>query len=401
MAPPSSSVPLSWDLRSPSSPRSLCIFRAPADTTNPFESATEEAILFGTERGSLHYRCYHVEGNGLQQPLETSRSTQPINQANAASGSIVAILAVAPTTFLLLIDDNRGTSANQPGAYATQLIALRQGTLQPLAIKTPRMSSAKYSMELGLVYAAGRQIANLLHDSFAKPNSNNQSFNLTTAIPLPGVRSGSDALEVTCDAQVVVAAVGSVFYAVSVASGVSTKILSFNNSSQVHPVLIRDIEDKSTDWSALLLCSGRECAIVDLWKAPDSESVTAVPRHFIQTPSPILNVAILWPWIALLTSDGLISMRSPACLAIPLRTMEVGTRPNDFFALQRVPHDTIASLSYGGECVLLKCSADTKQVREYTGQTCMSNGFCFGGMPQTDTNLVFTGLGRSLDATCN
>lgn len=392
MPPSASSVPLSWDLRSPSSPRSLCIFRAPVDTTNPFESATEEAIVFGTERGSLHYRCYHVEGNGLQQPLETSRSTQPINQSNilsgSGSGSIVSIVAVGPNTFLMLIDDNRGTSANQPGAYASQLVVLRQGTFQPLPVKTPRMSGATYSTELGLVYAAGRQVANLMHESFAKQSSSTspRSFNHTTAIPLPGVRSGPDALEVTCDAQVVVAAVGSVFLAVSVATGSSTKILSFNNSSQVHPILIRDIKDKSTDWSALIMCSGRECAVVDLWKAPDSETVTAVPRHSIQTPSPILNVATLWPWIALLTSDGLISLRSPACLAIPLRTVEVGARPNDFFALQRISSDTIASLSYGGECLLLKCSPDTKQVRIFNSMFVQDHCTLY-------SNPLTTGLG--------
>jgi hypothetical protein len=366
MASSSTSTSLSWDLRSPSSPRSICVFRAPVDTTNPFDSATEEAVVFGTERGSLHYRCYHMEGTGLQQPLEASRNTQPINQAKVASGSIISLLAVGPVSFLMLIDDNRGTSANQPGIYASQLITLRHGSFYPLPIKTPRMSCATFSNDLGLVYAAGRQIANLNHESFSSSQSNSSSkaFNLSTALPLPGVRAGPDALQVTCDAQVVVAAVGSAFYAVSVASGVSTKIVSFNNSSQVHPILIHDIQDKSTDWSALILCSGRECAVVDLWKAPDTESVTAVPRHSIQTPSPILNVCTMWPWIALLTSDGLISMRSPACLAIPLRTVEVGTRPNDFFSLQRVPQqETIASLSYGGECVLIRCTPDTKQVR--------------------------------------
>ena len=280
----------------------------------------------------------------------------------------MSIIAVGPNTFLLLIDDNRGTSANQPGAYASQLVVLRTGNFHPLPVKTPRMSAATYSTELGLVYAAGRQLANLMHESFAKQNSSAtiRSFNHTAAFQLPGVRSGPDALEVTCDAQVVVAAVGSTFFALSVATGLSTKILSFNNSSQVHPILIRDIKDKSTDWSALILCSGRECAVVDLWKAPDSETVTALPRHSIQTPSPILNIATLWPWIALLTSDGLISLRSPACLAIPLRTVEVGTRPNDFFALQKISSDTIASVSYGGECLILKCSPDTKQVRNYS-----------------------------------
>mmetsp|Transcript_26227 Transcript_26227/g.38770 ORF Transcript_26227/g.38770 Transcript_26227/m.38770 type:complete len:1068 (-) Transcript_26227:20-3223(-) len=367
MASSSPSAPLSWDLRSPSSPRSLCVFRAPPDSTNPFESAIETAVVFGTERGSLHYRCYPDgnDGDGLLQPLETSRSTQPINQINVVSGSIVTILYLGPSVFFMLIDDNRGSSASEPGVYASQLITLRGNSFHPLPIKTPRMSCATISAltDLGLVYASGRQIANLTHESFVSSEMMTKSFNLATALPLPGVRSGPDALEVTCDAQVVVASVGSTFYAVSIASGVSTKILSFHNSSLVHPILIRDFGDRSTDWSGLLFCSGRDCAVMDLWKPPEEGTVTAIQRHSIQTQSPILNIASLWPWLVLLTSDGLISMRSPSCLAIPLRTMEVGARPNDFFLLEKIPpdHTMLASLSYGGECTLIKCSPDNKQ----------------------------------------
>jgi hypothetical protein len=361
MAPNSSSVPLSWDLRSPSSPKSFCTFRAPLDTNNPFDSATEQAIIFGTERGSLHFRCYHMEGSGLQYPLETSRSTQPINHKGSSNGSVVSIIAVATNIFLLLVDDNRGTSASQPGLYVSQLVALRQGAIQTLPLKTPRMSCAKFASDLGIVYASGRQIANLMHESFLKSTS--RSFNYTTSLPLPGVRSGPNALEITCHSQIVVAAVGAAFYAVSVTSGTVTKILSFHNASQVHPILIHDIQDMSTDWSALFLANGRECAVIDLWKDTDSDSVTASPRHSIQTTSPILSMAPVWPWIALLTSDGLISIRSPACLAIPLRVIEVGNRPNDFFSLQRIfPGNTLASLSYGGECLLITCNPDTKQV---------------------------------------
>lgn len=371
MASSSPSVPLSLDLRSPSSPRSFCIFRAPPDSTNPFESAIETAVVFGTERGSLHYRCYPDgdDRDGLLQPLETSRNAQPINQMNVVSGSIVSILYLGPSIFLILIDDNRGPSASQPGVYASQLVTLRANTFQPLPIKTPRISCATTSAltDLGLVYASGRQIANLTHESFVSSEMMTKSFNLETALPLPGIRAGHDAIEVTCGAQIVVAAVGSTFYAVSISSGVSTKILSFQNSSQVHPILVRDFQDRSTDWSALLLCSGRDCAVMDLWKPPEEGDVTAVQRHSIQTQSPILNIASSWPWLVLLTSDGLISMRSPSCLAIPLRTMEVGTRPNDFFLLQKTPHDQtmLASLSYGGECILIKCSPDNEQVRNF------------------------------------
>jgi hypothetical protein len=362
MPPNASSVPLSWDLRSPSSPKSFCTFQAPIDTNNPFESATEQAIIFGTERGTLHFRCYHLNGSGLQHPLESSRSTQPINDKGSSIGSVISIILVATNTFLMLVDDNRGTSASQPGLYVSQLVAMRQGAFQTIPLKTPRMSCATFSSELGVVYASGRQVANLMHETFLKSTS--RSFNFATALPLPGVRSGPNAIEITCHSQVVVAAVGAAFYAVSIASGIATKILSFHNASQVHPILIQDIRDVSTDWSALFLGSGRECAVIDLWKDTDLDSVTASPRHTIQTTSPILSIAPVWPWIALLTSDGLISIRSPACLAITLRIIEVGNRPNDFFALERIlpGSSTLACLSYGGECLLITCSSDTKQV---------------------------------------
>lgn len=189
-------------------------------------------------------------------------------------------------------------------------------------------------------------------------------------LPSPGARSGQDALALTAAGRVALVAVGSSFYAVAgqpqeeaapslvgamTAKGPSqtslvsspnapvsmetVKILSFAQSSQVHPVICLDVQDQSldADWSCVLLANGRECAVVDLHYGPPSAPrlTASPPRHGTATlASPILAAATVWPWVAVLTSDGLVSIRSPSCLAIPLRTVEVGTQPNDYFVLR-------------------------------------------------------------------
>jgi len=238
-------------------------------------------------------------------------------------------------------------------------------------------------------------------------------YNMST-LPSPGARCGQDAIELICHGKVAVIAIGNVFYAIpgieetivpSSSSLVSpsvettsaspatsatvtttttttlkkdhhhhnhqyqttqnmTKIISFAQSSQVHPVICIDMKDPSVEdgWSCVFCASGRECTIVDVnvWNnggsmmggggglatsttlAEDINNVScSPPRHNVITTvaSPILAAASSWPFIAVLTSDGLISIRSPSCLAIPLRTVEVGTRPNDYFVLRTLRHD--------------------------------------------------------------
>jgi hypothetical protein len=204
----------------------------------------------------------------------------------------------------------------------------------------------------------------------------------STSLPPPGARSGGqDSLIVTSNGHVVVVAVGNSIYAVpgievdvsssgtnndtnnnntistsnanangtSSSSAVSAtsrsdapeyiKVYSFGQSSQIHPVILVDVNDKSIDdeeWSTLLVCNGRECAVVDLHydSRHHSASVSPPRNGSVNTLSPILAAASSWPFILLLTSDGLISVRGTSCLAIPLKTIEVGTRPNDFFTLR-------------------------------------------------------------------
>ena len=144
--------------------------------------------------------------------------------------------------------------------------------------------------------------------------------------------------------RVAVVVVGNAFYAVAgqevderqpTGPCERVKILSFAQSSQVHPVIVLDLKDQSlaTDWSSLFLASGRECAVVDLFYGPSSAPAISCtkPRHgSVTLASPILAAAASWPWVAVLTSDGLVSVRSPSCLAITLRTVRFG---KEYFSL--------------------------------------------------------------------
>ena len=370
------SVEGSWDLRSKSSPRSLCVYRAAGyeanASTNPFDvAATQQdyqsahSVVFGTERGSLHYRTYAPPTSGKsfhrnsppQAPMETPRHYMPVDLNNAMPGVIVSVVR-AGNVFLLLVDDNRGTSASQPGAYAAHLVALRHGAFTPLQSQLPRMSCATYHPACGFVYAAGKSVASFF------PDKEKTIFSHSSALPPPGARSGQDAILVT--GKVAVVAVGNSFHAVTEEeSQTSAKLLSFAQSSQVHPIICLDVHDPSVDeaWSCLFLASGRECAVVDLHYHTGQVSCSP-PRHGVVTfPSPILAAGAVWPWVAVLTSDGLISVRSPSCMAIPLRTVEVGTRPNDYFVIRTVPEENwMVAISYSGEGKVLQFQPDTRQV---------------------------------------
>ncbi|KAL3919591.1 MAG: hypothetical protein SGILL_003681 [Bacillariaceae sp.] len=207
----------------------------------------------------------------------------------------------------------------------------------------------------------------------------------STNLPPPGARGGPDSLVITAGGHVAVVAVGNSVVAVpglevdlkhhgggddgknsstssnafhhhhhSLPPGTKApeyaKILSFGQSSQIHPVIIVDIQDRSidSDWNSLLLANGRECAVVDIQYDSHHDAVSAAPpRNGTVTTlaSPILSAASSWPFLTLLTSDGLISIRSPSCLAIPLKTIEVGTRPNDFFCLKPFREHPLSSSS--------------------------------------------------------
>ena len=262
-------------------------------------------------------------------------------------------------------------------------------------------------------------------------------------LPPPGVRGGSkNAMTLACSGRVAVVAVTNTFYAIpsfldvnvlrnqesavvnaallSALPNVSaTKLLSFAQSSQVHPVIVIECLSSSDDpalapssvdvmrylrpvTSLVVLASGRECTTVDIESIPDANSVQTIEkggnvlggkvmtaikssacRHGIATlPSPIVAAASLsggsgvgdissGPLVSLLTADGLVHIRSPLCIAVPLTAIEVGTRPNDYFTLSPVPSalkysggagkKTLLATSYGGEARLVSCQAENSQ----------------------------------------
>jgi len=310
------------------------------------------------------------------------------------------------------------------------------------------------------------------------------------ALPLPGVRCSStgggsqNSMSLACGGRVAIVAVGNSFYAipsfldvglmimslVGAAGGYSdgqyqpvpstasaaavaslpnvtaTKITTFAQSSQVHPVIAMEVMTSSSNLTPatsatntniiqhlrpittlVFLASGRECTIVEIVSVPDAKAVNRIvgkttgtisnstvmmeggggmmvstsiksmtpkqqqqqqQQHGISMatlPSPIVAAAPLsrisragvggnlssGPLVALLTVDGLVHIRSPLCVAVPLTSIEVGTRPNDFFSLTSLPcptrntnssrDRTIVATSYGGEARLLSIQIETPQ----------------------------------------
>ncbi|GAX18348.1 hypothetical protein FisN_23Hh242 [Fistulifera solaris] len=428
------------DLRADASPRSLSVFAA-AETkvgsTNPFDvskgSADKGSVIafvYGTDKGSIHYRTYAAPGpssnqGGLsaQLNLTSSLTTPPSNRissplgANSSNqrstnlprayypvdlgslgGPVVSCIKLGisqsnSTYLLLLVDDNRGTSATQPGAYSAIIVALTAGNFHIVVPSgnLPRMSCATFHSMTGLVYGAGRSIQVLRPETWEEEVKRGSRYAASRSkrlifgnniCPAPGVRTGQDGMELTANGKVVIAVVGNTFHAIvgqeaderqqtgTEAASEHIKLISFSQSSQVHPVIALDLRDESldADWSSLFLASGRECAVVDINYGPPSAPTLSAskPRNGIVTlASPIRAAAACWPWIVVLTNDGLVSVRPPSCLSVTLRTVEVGQRPNDFFVLRTLRNESgapwIAALAYSGESKILQCRPDTAQ----------------------------------------
>ena len=196
----------------------------------------------------------------------------------------------------------------------------------------------------------------------------------------------------------------------SVPDTVASKIVAFAQSSQVHPVIAIELAFPQTQISVkdmnqflkpitslVFLASGRECTAVEIVSTPDPRSVslmgkggrivntnvkTSPPFHGIcNFASPILAAASLpsiktgsdsltsGPLLALLAVDGMVHIRSPFCLSVALSSIEVGTRPNDFFSvvsLSSPPSSNskerkIITTSYGGESQIIRCREENSQ----------------------------------------
>lgn len=466
----------SWELVTNDQPRSVCLYVArdssgASASYNPFDAAVADissaqavAVVFGTDKGSLHYRTFPSPTSSTQKgtvssPTLGSRSTPiqyPLGSSEPQSttgrsssvpktflpvdltsprfpGSVVLVQQTSPNLFLLLVDDHESDSAPSSRTnqyWAGHVASLEHGQWRVLTMPSqktrpssdflPRMTGAVWSKATGIVYTAGRTLASLTathqglgdmqqltslfwpqdllsssSNSSARgaycSNSNMKRYTFHATLPAPGARTGSESLGLTAQGQVVVCAVGSAFYAVAgtemnpnvhsqhgfletrgahlpqtQSTNECVKIMSFAQTSQVHPVLVLDIPDPTLeqDWSAVFLANGRECAVVDLFYSYPSPRVTSSVRHgSVTCPSPILGAAASWPWIAILTSDGLVSIRSPSCLGVSLRTVEIG-RPNDYFCLRTWAEEDeswIVATSYSGAAKVLPCHTETAQ----------------------------------------
>lgn len=376
--------------------------------------------------------------------------------------------------FLLLVDDNekRGViggggsgggggldASKDVGAYAAHLVMARNGTFQKidnfiatttmtddeppnatvvvsskLTAPLSRMSCAAYHPDAGYVYAAGTSVYGLSTTGTTAVSSSSPPTVLylgcARSLPSPGARTssagGHQDMTLCCTGRVAIVAVANAFYAVpgcldlTRLGGVTnaaqfpnvtaTRIASFAQSSQVHPVIVVEILSYVVTTkspcakkmprpisSLLFLASGRECSTVKITSVPTTAGEGIVPTTIQLTlrsqkhgayaatlPSPILAAASIPPTcentrgksgggdlssgslIVLLTVDGLVHFRSPLCIAVALATVEVGTRPNDFFTLlplsappsgrwggATVGRRTVVATSYGGESRLI------------------------------------------------
>jgi len=314
-------------------------------------------------------------GNANSSSSRRNRQRQPSPSQSGAVG-----------LFLVLVDDNKGSN-KQGGAYISSLVTLQNGNFAKLKafnnnntnvhsrFQLPeRVSCATYHERCGFVVCGGKRIVSVpicqFPDSAGADVSGRGNMNTRaqhqrshhpnttidfsgTILPPPGARGGQNSLVVTSNGYVAVIAVGNCVYAVpgievdissSSTSGNSgmdsndmtgissaprhAKVFSFGQSSQIHPVIIVDVHDRSVqdDWSTLLVCNGRECAVIDLHHDALHHVASAGPPRngSVTTAAPVLSAAASWPFVALLTSDGLVSVRGSSCLAIPLKTLEVG-----------------------------------------------------------------------------
>lgn len=232
---------------------------------------------------------------------------------------------------------------------------------------------------------------------------------------------------------------------------IAMEVMASTDRSSTGTSGINDVSLDMARWlkqvtSLVVLASGRACTAVEVTSIPDacavsmlgkggSVSVSGIvstsikstaPRHGIATfPSPILAAAPLppiargirgdsvgkggnggdltsGPLIALLTVDGLVHIRSPFCIAVALTSIEVGTRPNDFFSLSSLASlrndglRQIVATSYGGESRLISCHEENSQ--EFADRLIKMSIDAFGvnGFPRLE---LADALGATFSAT--
>jgi len=304
----SSPILLDVDLRSPCATRSISLLQNTKSNNSPNNNNNSDVngvttdnhvstnttttgvtgddvmhVLFGTERGSLHYRAYDdVHDSSYSKSLSLAYSKR-CDESSAASGPIVDLIAVAvavaargttststststtsTTLIALLVDDNKGSSgtasAALSGAYHIQFLILKNGNsngsflpLEPDHV-LPRASSLVYHPVAGFVYAAGNTLSSLrLSDYFttcARTSKNTQthtplnniihahesiSILYRTDLLSDSVRTGAHSLLLICQGRVAVVSVGNSFYAITGNNDNNNNNNNNNNSTTNRP----------------------------------------------------------------------------------------------------------------------------------------------------------------------
>ena len=387
------------ELRSPCSPRSIVAFQSASRGTH---------VLFGTERGSLHYRSYVIGKDEKGVLTYAKRFDESVVSSGGAIMDIVMGSSVSVgnsnVVFCILVDDlkyNSATSMNSGSLhdrsfgskyhhspYSIDFMVFKNGQFfgterrrngQSSQLVTqsggelPRVSSIAYHPSAGFVYTSECKLRSLCLQNHLQNltmvGSTSSASDLSSFLPAPVVyydadltalatncsdnNSSNDAgsLSLVCQGRVAVLSSGNSFYAVPSAPGKnaetgenshivvqntveSTQIVTFSQSEQMHAPVVAEINaiaDPNTNLTIsrramttmIFLALGRNCTACELlYDARHASVMLATSNTIASLSSPIMDASTSStsnrPLVAVLTSDGLIHIRSPSCLAVPL-----------------------------------------------------------------------------------
>jgi len=165
-------------------------------------------------------------------------------------------------------------------------------------------------------------------------------------------------------------------------------IANFSKSSQLHSPVIMEFEhidpsstssgkgndadvylnmtSKRAITSMVLLTCGRDFTACEVLFDTRHSSLILAESDLVATlKSPILDASSVCianrPLAIILTSDGLAHVRSPSCIEVPLATIELGTKLNDYFLIQKLPGARIIAASYSGDARIVAIKEDSMQ----------------------------------------
>ena len=241
-----------------------------------------------------------------------------------------------------------------------------------------RASSVAYHPSAGFVYTAGNTLRSLGAQGHISKlivsGSTSSISSLSSFLPTPLVYYDADlasmtstfandtpskypgSLSLVCQGRVAVLLSGNSFYAIPSIAGKNsesganlqaiarhivepTQIVTFSQSGQMHATIVTEIsttkEQSSNTTSTnlnmsrraittmIFLALGRDCTACELlYDARHASVMLATSNTIANLSSPIMSASTICdssrPLVAILTSDGLIHIRSPSCLAVPL-----------------------------------------------------------------------------------